>query len=216
MMASSGHWLGLFGIGIGVLVTLAVILSQFRAKTIGIIVLLMMMMAFAAVAMFLVMPAGRIAPGARLVPPIPPVPKVELPLASLDADRFNLDLSVENIKEHGDRAVEIARIKIQAGAEAMSEVAQQVADQTRVLMREHNIPPIPNVADRVVDGVRHAQPAGLAASGLMAFAIGALLYLGYILLDAGTRGHFTWSLRIVSVVTFAALCLALSILRHGL
>lgn len=217
MLASAEHSWSLFGIACGgLVVVVAVILSRRRAKMVGISVLLLMMMAFAGAATFMFMPARRTAPSARFVPPIPPVPKAELPLASLDANPVSFDLSVENIREHGDRAVEIARIKIQAGAEAMSDVAQQVAEQTQVLVLQHNIPPVPDVARRVVDGVRRARPAGLAASGLMAFAIGALLYLGYIFLDASTRGHFTWSLRIVSVVTFAALCLALSVLRHGL
>ena len=209
-------WAALLLLGCGVLVMLRVISMLRRGRVAGILLMFLLTLAFAGAAMFMFMPAGHGTPSARLAPPIPPVPKAELPPAPLDADPVSFELSVENMRKHGDRLAQSARIKIQAGAEAINEVAQKVAEQTRALVRQHPVPPVPDVAHRVVDGVRRARPAGLAASGLMAFAIGALLYLGYIFLDAGTRGHFTWSLRIVSVVTFAALCLALSILRHGL
>lgn len=215
MMASSLHWLTMAGIGWGVFVLLAVILSRVRGRMVGISVLFLMMMAMAGTALFMFMPAGRVARRARLVPPIPRLTGVELPPVAVDTGSVNLDLYIDNVKEHGQRAAESARIKIQAGAEAISGVAQQFAEQTQVLMLQHPIPPIHDVAHGVVDGVRRARPISLAATGLMAFAIGALLYLGYIFLDAGTRGHFTWSLRFVSVVTFAALCLAISVLRHG-
>lgn len=51
---------------------------------------------------------------------------------------------------------------------------------------------------------------------LIAGAIAVFLYIGYILLDAGTRGHFTWSLRIVSVLAFGVLLVTLAALRLGL
>lgn len=52
------------------------------------------------------------------------------------------------------------------------------------------------------------------SSLLTALAIGAFLYLGYILLDASTRGHFTWSLRLLSLFSFSVLVGALVLLRH--
>lgn len=216
MLASANSLLGLFAIACGGLVMLALILSRLRAKMVGIAVLLLMMMGLAGAATFMFMPARPVAPGAILVPPIPPFPGAKLPLVSLDADRISIDSRLESVMARGHRAAEIARVKIHAGAEAVHDAAHRITVETQMLVRQHDIPPIPDVALRVVDGVRHARPAGLAATGLMAFAIGAFLYLGYIFLDAGTRGYFTWSLRIVSVVTFAALCLALSVLRHGL
>jgi hypothetical protein len=51
---------------------------------------------------------------------------------------------------------------------------------------------------------------------LTALAVAAFLYVGYVFLDAGTRGHFTWSLRLVSIVVFAAICAMMAALRHGL
>ena len=188
-------WAALLLLGCGVLVILRVISMLRRGRVAGILLMFLLTLAFAGAAMFMFMPAGHVTPSARLVPPIPPVPRAELPPASLDADPVSFELSVENIKEHGDRAAAIAQVKIHAGAEALSDVAQRVAEQTRALVRQHPFPPVPDVAHRVVDGVRRARPA---------------------FLDASTRGHFTWPLRIVSVVTFAALCLALSVLRHGL
>lgn len=56
----------------------------------------------------------------------------------------------------------------------------------------------------------------LLPSLLTALSIGAFLAVGYVFLDAGTRGQFTWPLRIVSVVAFAAICVAIAALRHQL
>ena len=52
------------------------------------------------------------------------------------------------------------------------------------------------------------------SSLLISLAIGAFLYLGYVLLDASTRGHFTWSLRLLSLLSFSVLVGALVLLRH--
>ena len=57
---------------------------------------------------------------------------------------------------------------------------------------------------------------GVLASVVTALAIAAFLFLGYIFLDASTRGHFTWSLRILSVLVFVTICVAMAALRHGL
>lgn len=65
----------------------------------------------------------------------------------------------------------------------------------------------------VVNGIWRGD---LLWSLLTAFTIAALLYLGYIFLDASTRGHFTWRLRILSVLTFAVLCAVVVALRNGL
>lgn len=43
---------------------------------------------------------------------------------------------------------------------------------------------------------------GVAGMLVMAFALAAFLFVGYLFLDAGTRGQFTWPLRLVSLVAF--------------
>lgn len=48
--------------------------------------------------------------------------------------------------------------------------------------------------------------------GLVALAIVALLFVGYVFLDASTRGHFSWPLRIASVFAFALLFAVVAIL----
>lgn len=53
-------------------------------------------------------------------------------------------------------------------------------------------------------------------SVMTAFAIAAFLYVGYLFLDASTRGHFTWTLRILSAFAFVAICIAMAALRHRL
>ncbi len=44
-------------------------------------------------------------------------------------------------------------------------------------------------------------------------ALGAMICLGYLFADAGTRGHFTWPLRILSAVGFVGICAAVIALR---
>jgi hypothetical protein len=57
---------------------------------------------------------------------------------------------------------------------------------------------------------------GLVWNILTAFSIAALLFVGYVFLDAGTRGQFTWSLRILSVMVLAGIFLAMAALHVGL
>jgi len=53
-------------------------------------------------------------------------------------------------------------------------------------------------------------------SVITACAIAALMFVGYIMLDAGTRGHFTWPLRVLSVLCFGAIITTVVALRHAL
>jgi len=46
-------------------------------------------------------------------------------------------------------------------------------------------------------------------------ALAGMIYLGYLFLDAGTRGHYTWTLRAVAVLGFAGICAALVMLHLG-
>ncbi len=49
---------------------------------------------------------------------------------------------------------------------------------------------------------------------IAAAAIGAFLYVSYILLDASTRGHFSWPLRLAAVGCFGVIYMAMALLRH--
>lgn len=51
---------------------------------------------------------------------------------------------------------------------------------------------------------------------ITACAIAALMFVGYIALDAGTRGHFTWPLRVLTVLCFGAIITTVVALRHAL
>ena len=53
--------------------------------------------------------------------------------------------------------------------------------------------------------------AGIAVGGLI---VVAFLYIGYLFLDAGTRGQFTWTLRIISIIGFFSICGVVAMLRH--
>lgn len=53
--------------------------------------------------------------------------------------------------------------------------------------------------------------AGFAVAGLI---VVAFLYIGYLFLDAGTRGQFSWTLRIASIVAFGVICAVVALLRQ--
>ncbi|HUU82713.1 MAG TPA: hypothetical protein VM243_04335 [Phycisphaerae bacterium] len=46
-------------------------------------------------------------------------------------------------------------------------------------------------------------------------ALAAMIYLAYLFVDSGTRGHFTWPLRIFSVLAFVAICVFLVFYGRG-
>lgn len=73
----------------------------------------------------------------------------------------------------------------------------------------------PGYALRVAD--QHPQrPDSPISSLLLAVMIGAFLCVGYVFLDASTRGQFTWPLRIASLAAFGAICVAMETLRNSL
>lgn len=57
---------------------------------------------------------------------------------------------------------------------------------------------------------------GVPGTIVAVMVLAAFLYVGYVLLDASTRGHFTWSLRFLSIAAFAALIFLAVALRRGL
>jgi hypothetical protein len=48
-----------------------------------------------------------------------------------------------------------------------------------------------------------------AGTLLSMFALCILLYLAYVFVDVGTRGHFTWTLRVAAALAFVGICGAL-------
>jgi len=57
---------------------------------------------------------------------------------------------------------------------------------------------------------------GLVWNLVTALSIAAFLFVGYVLLDASTRGHFTWSLRILSVLVLVGVFMTMAAMRAGL
>ena len=58
---------------------------------------------------------------------------------------------------------------------------------------------------------RHAE--GIVGHLVSALAIAAFLYIAYLFLDASTRGHFSWSLRVVSIILFGVIYVAVAVIR---
>ena len=48
-----------------------------------------------------------------------------------------------------------------------------------------------------------------AITGVSLVILSILVYLAYLFVDTGTRGHFTWTLRIATVAAFVGICTAL-------
>ena len=48
-----------------------------------------------------------------------------------------------------------------------------------------------------------------------AAALGVMIFLAYLFLDSGTRGQFTWPLRIFAVAAFVGICILLVTLQPG-
>jgi len=59
-----------------------------------------------------------------------------------------------------------------------------------------------------------APKSHMAGMAVVALAVIAMLYVGYLFLDAGTRGQFTWLLRFTSVVAFAVICIVVAMARQ--
>lgn len=57
---------------------------------------------------------------------------------------------------------------------------------------------------------------GLVWNLVTALSIAALLFVAYVFLDASTRGHFTWSLRILSALVLVGIFATMAALRSGL
>ncbi len=57
---------------------------------------------------------------------------------------------------------------------------------------------------------------GVPGTIVAVMVLAAFLYVGYVLLDASTRGHFTWSLRLLSIAAFAALMFLAAAVHRGL
>ncbi|MCH7813261.1 MAG: hypothetical protein IID40_04490 [Planctomycetes bacterium] len=51
---------------------------------------------------------------------------------------------------------------------------------------------------------------------LAAVVLAVMIFLAYLFLDSGTRGQFTWPLRIFSALAFVGICVALALFGHGL
>ncbi len=201
MLASIALTWGLLGISCGGLVILAVILSVVWRGARGMIVVGFLVLGLAATAFLFVGPRSRpVAPRIHM-PELPDAGAVEAYVAEIRAQREQVEQRVGE--------------ELRRGAEAVALAARGIGVQTQVTVLE----PLKIRISRLSEGPgakSWVRPGSVLWSGVTAFAVAALLYLGYLFLDASTRGQFTWSLRIVAVFTFGALFAAISVLRSGL
>lgn len=97
-------------------------------------------------------------------------------------------------------ATEPAPVSTSVGSKVRS-AAREAARHSRDAVRH-----VRSEARRSTRGLRSwtrgHSAKGIAGMLVMAFALAAFLFVGYLFLDAGTRGQFTWPLRLVSLVAF--------------
>lgn len=80
------------------------------------------------------------------------------------------------------------------------------------------LPPKPRSAAESVQQRKAAPHAARLAPHwtlVSAITLAAMIYLAYLFLDAGTRGQFTWPLRVFSVVAFVGICIFLVLYGRG-
>ena len=189
-----------FGILVGV-VPLIVILAGLasvvkgrrrRGNGLGVACLILMLGAMA----FLLMPARsrrhvRIdLPPASLLPPV----ELEVPLPALTPT-----------------------VAIADGMVQYSEAAVDGRGEFTVAIDHgHGTARVAAVTERRLPGPLHRFTPKVVWSAITACAIAALMFVGYIALDAGTRGQFTWPLRVLSLLCFGAIITTVVALRHAL
>ncbi|MFQ5494002.1 MAG: hypothetical protein ACE5EX_01345, partial [Phycisphaerae bacterium] len=140
-----------------------------------------------------------------------------------EATRETAVVIKQHYRQAADAIADSAReIRATAGAVGLTERSGETDLSLAVAMKtpaEHL--PDESIADVLFEKARrkHGAVASIRRSAVLgslvtAAAIALLLYLGYLLLDASTRGHFTWPLRILSVVAFVTLFAAVVLLRQ--
>lgn len=121
---------------------------------------------------------------------------------------------------HGDRAARSSprrSIAVSDGSTVIrsfdGEAASSITRETRNGVTTITLRNDQGVMVKTVTG---APSKSLARYALFGVALLSLLYIGYVFLDASTRGHFTWQLRFASFVALAGLCLAVLALQNKL
>lgn len=76
--------------------------------------------------------------------------------------------------------------------------------------------PAPDYFPKPKFGRRGIIRGGLLWNLVTAISIAAFLFVGYVFLDASTRGHFTWRLRILSAMVLMGIFATMAALRLGL
>ncbi len=89
-------------------------------------------------------------------------------------------------------------------------------EMTVAIAHDHGTARVTTLTERRLPGLLHRFSPRVVWSVITACAIAALMFVGYIALDAGTRGHFTWPLRVLTVLCFGAIITTVVALRHAL
>lgn len=150
-------------------------------------------------------------------------------------DCDSTELVVETHEYHGpytspsNRHQVVGRSASAGTADVQSEPGEYRISRTRetsvVIQGEGPVAPRPPAPVRATSprapwqrGAAYERGRALPVSWpvVSAAALAAMIYLAYLFLDAGTRGQFTWLLRLFSVVAFLAICGFLVLYGRGL
>ena len=88
------------------------------------------------------------------------------------------------------------------------------SEQTIVTNQDGTVIAISQTSESRAPPTRRGTFAGIVGFAVAGLIVVAFLYIGYLFLDAGTRGQFSWTLRIASIVAFGAICAVVALLRQ--
>ena len=88
------------------------------------------------------------------------------------------------------------------------------SEQTIVTNQDGTVIAISQTSESRAPPTRRGTFAGIVGFAVAGLIVVAFLYIGYLFLDAGTRGQFSWTLRIASIVAFGVICAVVALLRQ--
>ena len=88
------------------------------------------------------------------------------------------------------------------------------SEQTIVTNQDGTVIVTSQTSGRRAPRTHRGTVAGIVGFAVAGLIVVAFLYIGYLFLDAGTRGQFSWTLRIASIVAFGVICAVVALLRQ--
>ncbi|MCH8243062.1 MAG: hypothetical protein IH897_10690 [Planctomycetes bacterium] len=109
---------------------------------------------------------------------------------------------------------EMAKHRHGASHSARTSSDKVFSEQTIVTNQDGTVIAISQTSEGRAPRTYRGTVAGIVGFAVAGLIVVAFLYIGYLFLDAGTRGQFSWTLRIASIVAFGVICAVVALLRQ--